>query len=92
MITFVDLKTQQIERVYAARHRKSPYRRNGVHVCKCSLCKRTRIGPGKWAYVPDTKKEFIAESVSHGYCPICFKIQIDGMNSRKEIKNNEFKN
>ena len=56
----------QIERVYAARHRARPYRRNVV-IVKCCICGRTKIGKNLWAYVQDS-----GEDCSHGFCPPCF--------------------
>jgi hypothetical protein len=77
-------KIAQIERIYAARHRNTPYRRNGL-ITKCCACGRTRIGPGRWAYVPVTYQDYEPEAVSHGFCPTCFKKRMEKIKKERKI-------
>ena len=84
MITHIDHKPLQVERVYAARHRRTPYRRNGI-ITKCCDCGRTKIGPGRWAYVPASYIDHEPENVSHGLCTACFKIRMDKLKKGREI-------
>ena len=78
------------ERIYAARFRITPYRRNGI-IYQCCKCRRIEIGPGLWAYAPIPHKE----SVSHGLCPACLvkvkkeivkNYETEKQNYRNEIK------
>ena len=84
MITHTDLKVQQVERVYAARHRQAPYRPKGF-VVKCCVCGKTKIGKFIWAYMPTA----LDEAVSHTFCPNCFKNRKDALSQKWDKQKKE---
>jgi hypothetical protein len=71
MITHVDPKTTQYERLCAHREKHSPQRWHGISR-QCCVCKRVKVR-GLWMYfpIPDNAP------VSHGYCTSCMKKEMD---------------